>query len=69
MRCYNGCPDKELQALIDDCALAAKQLDAVGARATYFPVEERWMVFRDYLQISEFHHTIRQAADAVLGPA
>lgn len=48
MRCYNGCPDKELQAVLDDNAAAEIELAVFGARATYFPMEERWMVFKDY---------------------
>lgn len=66
MRCYNGCPDSELQALLDDQALATKQLAAIGARATYFPMEQKWMVFKDYEAITEFHNTKRQAANAAL---
>ena len=66
MRCYNGCPDKELQALLDDQALATKELAAIGARATYFPMEQKWMVFKDYEAITEFHDTKRQAANAAL---
>ncbi|HEY6020840.1 MAG TPA: hypothetical protein VIY48_13360 [Candidatus Paceibacterota bacterium] len=66
MRCYNGCPDKELQAVLDDNALASKELAAIGARATYFPMEEKWMVFKDCEPISKFHDTKRQAANAVL---
>ena len=41
MRCYNGAPDSEFQALIDDAQLAQRQLGVVGARATYFPVPTR----------------------------
>ena len=67
MRCYNGCPDDELQALLDDKALATKQLAAIGARATYFPTEQKWMVFKDYEAITEFHETKRQAANAAIG--
>lgn len=67
MRCYNGCPDKELQALIDDMKLASKELAAIGARATYFPMEHKWMVFSDNKAITGFHDTKRQAANAALG--
>lgn len=66
MRCYNGCPDSELQAFLDDQALATKELAAIGARATYFPMEQKWMVFKDYEAITEFHNTKRQAANAAI---
>lgn len=66
MRCYNGCPDSELQAILDDNELASKELAAIGARATYFPMEQKWMVFKDYKAITEFHNTKRQAANAAL---
>jgi len=66
MRCYDGCPDKELQAIIDDCALARKQLADAGLTVTYFPMEGKWRVFRNYTATGGFHDTLRQAADAAL---
>jgi len=66
MRCYNGCPDSELQAFLDDQELATKQLAAIGSRATFFPMEQKWMVFKDCEAITEFHDTKRQAANAAL---
>jgi len=66
MRCYNGCPDSELQALIDDNTLATKQLATIGAHAIYFPMESAWMVFKDNEAITEFHSTKRSAANAAL---
>lgn len=67
MRCYNGCPDSALQALLDDSERATKQLAAIGARATYFPVEQGWLVFRDLERLTDnFQPTKRAAADAVL---
>lgn len=41
MRCYDGAPDKNLQALLDDSKLAHKQLKSLGLTATYFPVEQK----------------------------
>jgi hypothetical protein len=37
MRCYDGCPDSELQALLDNCAakLAAVRVFEPQARCTY----------------------------------
>lgn len=67
MRCYDGCPDSELQALLDDARRASRELEAAGLRATYFPVEQGWMVFRDLTPIStNFYPTKRAAADAAL---
>lgn len=66
MRCYNGCPDSELQALIDDSAKATQELKAIGAHATYFPVEDQWMVFKDYQPLTGFHGTKRQATNSAL---
>lgn len=66
MRCYNGCPDKELQAVLDDNAAAEIELAVFGARATYFPMEERWMVFKDYKPVTDFHSSKRLAANAAI---
>ena len=62
MRCYNGCPDKELQALLDESARIDKELAAVGARATYFPMEERWIIFRGNEMLTDFHSSKFAAA-------
>lgn len=66
MRCYHGCPDKELKLVLDDQENARKELAKIGAHATYFPMEQKWMVFKNYESISSFHDTIRQAANSVL---
>lgn len=67
MRLYNGCPDSELQAKLDDDKLAGNQLAKIGLRATYFPMEQKWMAFDcDSLAVSEFYDTKRQLADAML---
>lgn len=66
MRCYNGCPDNTLRMLLADSAKADEELAAIGARAVYFPMECGWMVFKDYLPISEFYDTKRGAATSVL---
>lgn len=66
MRCYNGCPDSDLQKILDDATLAHKQLAARGVRATYFPAEAAWMVFKDYKPITGFYSSVRNAANAVI---
>ena len=66
MRCYNGCPDSALLSFLNDLALATEELKTIGARATYFPMEQKWMVFKDNKAITEFHETKRQAANAAL---
>ena len=66
MRCYNGCPDKELQAIIDDSELAKRELEALGLRATWFPMEQGWVVFRGLHPINDdFYPSRRAAANAM----
>lgn len=55
MRLYNGCPDKELQAVMDARQAAIDELAALGIRATFFPAEGKWKGFKDYRSVSEFH--------------
>ena len=48
MRCYDGCPDSELQALIDHKAALRKKVTeryGPGARVTYFPMEGAYRVY------------------------
>lgn len=61
MRCYDGCPDSELKALMDANAETERKATLAGIRLTYFPVEEMWMAFRGVKIASEFHPT-RQGA-------
>lgn len=46
MRCYNGCPDSALQAVLDQQAAddRALKLAHPEAHCTYFPVEQEWQV-------------------------
>ena len=46
MRCYDGCPDSKLQALIDERERLRKQLSAYDARCVYFPVEQAYQVWQ-----------------------
>ena len=66
MRCYNGCPDAELQSSIDANIDASKRLRAVGANVTYFPAEGMWLVFRDNRPIGNFHESKVVAANTYL---
>lgn len=67
MRCYNGCPDKELQAMLDDKRKARQELVAAGLHATYFPMEGKWMVFdKDYNAVTGFCDSVREAADTAI---
>lgn len=58
MRCYNGCPDSQLQAWLDEQKRLHAELAGMGIKATYFPAEERWMGFKQYLPVTEFHTTL-----------
>ncbi len=62
MRCYDGCPDKELQAVLDAASNAHAELRTKGLRATYFPMEGKWMVFKDVQPVSEFKNTVVECA-------
>lgn len=70
MRCYNGCPDKEYQALLDGRALARKRLAVIGLRDTYFPLEGMYMVFdSNFLPFGPFHPSLTDAAEAAIDKA
>lgn len=45
MRCYNGCPDTELQALIDDNARIRAAAEVRGFHITWFPMGEFYQAF------------------------
>jgi hypothetical protein len=67
VRCYNGQPDDELKAVLDADEKAGEELAAKGLRATYFPVEQAWMVFdARHLPVTDFYPTKRSAANAAL---
>lgn len=42
MRCYNGCPDRELQELLDSREAVKAEARAEGFLLTWFPVEEKY---------------------------
>lgn len=72
MRCYNGCPDDELAAVwkANDDAHAA--LAAAGLKATYFPLEGKWMVSTrldsgvPWREVTGFHNTLVEAVRVAL---
>jgi hypothetical protein len=47
MRCYNGCPDSELQAILDIELNFKEKLTAINpdAKCIYFPSEDHYIVF------------------------
>lgn len=53
-RCYNGCPDDELQGLIDDQKAAHAEARERGLILTYFPMEAAWLAAH-YLSQIENH--------------
>lgn len=64
MRCYNGCPDAELQAWLDSQEALRRELSEKrpGARATWFPNGEFWMVFGEDLRpVTGEHRTLAGA--------
>lgn len=44
MRCYDGCPDDELQAILNRQSKLLHELQKLDSEAsvTYFPMEQRW---------------------------
>lgn len=72
MRCYNGCPDSQLKAIWDANDKARADLKAAGLRATYFPLEGKWMVSTSiwsgepFREVTGFHDSLVSAAYAAL---
>ena len=62
MRCYDGCPDSSYQALLDSCAAARATIIKLGYTVTYFPMEERYMAFKDFRPASAFFVTVQLLA-------
>ena len=69
MRCYNGCPDKELQAWIDDRQKPIDEGKKMGVWITWFPIEQKYAACRQfdqpggYADLSGFHSHPQQALD------
>lgn len=63
MRMYNGCPDRELQEVIDARKAAERRMKSVAmellsvddsAICTYFPMEQKYMCLLNYISITGF---------------
>lgn len=68
MRCYDGCPDKELQAVIDDNKAAREALAGMGVRAVYFPGEEMFMGFdTEHRAVTGFCRSVRAVLNNLKG--
>lgn len=61
MRYYNGCPDTKLRNYLDRQDALHKELSRFNAYATYFPNEEKWMVFKDCKIMTPFCNTLEEA--------
>ena len=58
MRCYNGCPDSELKAYWDNIAKCKQEIIDLGYTVTYFPMEGKYMAFKNYRPASQFHGSL-----------
>lgn len=54
MRCYDGCPDRQLQEYLDSRARAKERLKAAGFTICYFPMEGAWVGFKDLRPVTDF---------------
>lgn len=52
MRCYNGCPDDALQAVLDAAAAIRARILAAGFTVTYFPNGEFFTAFKNYRAVT-----------------
>jgi hypothetical protein len=68
MRCYDGCPDSELQRRIDAQANARKKIEELGFSVTYFPVEQGYVAFKGYHAVTELHADIEGLLAALEEP-
>ena len=75
MRCYNGCPDDALRAKLAADDAATKRLQAtvnalrklhVDARCTYFPMEQKYLVFVGYQAIGEMEDSKQGACNKAI---
>jgi hypothetical protein len=73
MRCYNGAPDDQLQAVWDsrDKAKAALKRACSAAWCTYFPMEgmyrcARYNDYGRFEELTEFHSSIESACDSAI---
>lgn len=62
----NGCHDEATQAWLDDKRETIERLDAAGFTVSFFPMEQKWLAFKDYVAASAFHDTVQQVAEELL---
>lgn len=65
MRLYNGCPDKELQELLDSRRETKRKIISLGFTVTYFPMEEKYIGFRNYTPVTEFCDSLQDVLKEV----
>lgn len=63
MRCYNGCPDDDLQRVIDSNARIRKAIIDAGYHVTYFPNGEFYMGFEGNKPATKECNSLEQVAD------
>lgn len=64
MRCYNGCPDSELQALLDNRERLRRRLVFLdpNARSVYFPADRApYSIWSGIKQITKDYPTVESA--------
>lgn len=68
MRYYDGCPDSDLQRLLDAQAAARKRVAAAfpEARVTYFPAEGMHLAFHGYKVVGEFQSDLITCVDKAI---
>ena len=62
MRVYDGCPSSDLQRQYDNTDRLYKLMQKIEPLATccYFPVEGKYMTFRDHKPITDVFHSCKQ---------
>lgn len=65
MRCYDGCPDSDLKALLDDREKVRAAIVKAGYSVTWFPNGEFYMAFKDYGSVTSELPSLRAVAAAL----
>lgn len=62
MRCYNGCPDDELAAVISSRDAARREAQRLGYAIVWFPAEGKWSAAlrSDWSPVGEFCDTAEE---------
>lgn len=53
MRCYDGCPDEGMRSVLEGRERLKRQVGRLGYRVVYFPADEKWMVFKGWVPVTE----------------